>query len=1001
MFIDSLSLEDERRIESEVCVIGGGVAGITLALEFEKQGIETCLLESGGFKSAEDNRDLYRGDNVGLPYYFADGCRSRYLGGSSNCWGGWCRPLEEDDFDRREWIPYSGWPFQRSELEPYYERSHPILQLGPVSFDAGFWTDAIGRRDVARHPYVGTDVVDVVSQFSPPTRFGEVYRSALAEARHVRVFLNANVVDILTDGGDAVRRLRLKMMNGRSANVHASVFVLATGGIENARLLLLANKERPQGLGNQNDLVGRFFMDHPCLTTAVVRFRGEWSRNLFYDSKFHYRNKAVAAHGACIAGHMSLSQETRRREGLLHSNITFLPVFPGEYTGVKDALVRLKRRLEGVTETRRSLIRELFTLAAQPLNTAGFIAARYLQAGSLQARSLIDHTRLQVICEPAPDPESRVTLSQSRDRLGQNRVTVDWRLGDQTKRTVDRTIALIAAELDRSGVAEVTLDPPVTEQGWPESFSREGCWHHIGTTRMHNSPRFGVVDRDCRVHGTANLYVAGSSVFPTAGGDFPTTTIVALALRLADHVASVLNKRPSYRVRRQGGERSDRNPLVNPLATGALGKQGAASMVQPRQIVYPMHYLTPWLQGSEKAEELFVAQNSNRLGGAYVVPLGRARTGLYLLVKSALTGSRRRVVMSPLTIADVVNMVRFAGGEPVFVDCLPNSTNVDLDHLRSLLDDSVACVLLTHYSVSQNKTREIVALCHERGAKLFEDCAVGLGATIGGQPVGTFGDAGVFSLSGFKIQNFIWGGFIVTKDRQLFEALSSEVSSWPRLRPRQYFGMAKAMLRYAFLTSPLVFPLAFRVRSLRVQQGKIEDLIPRVLIETPTLDETIETRPALAAFAEWNRKFDDAPAINKHRRAIAAIYDRAFRSICVAPETDEEVRASSAFGSYPIVVGEANRARVYSEVLRRGFDIGLTLYPNVHELPANAPIPGRSSNIFALVRSLLSLPTHTGVSEAYASKLADCVVEVMAACYARGGVKTPSLQEPVELYRRS
>lgn len=545
MFIDALAFDDEYRIESEICIIGGGVAGITLALEFEKRGIEAVLIESGGFQSEEANRDLYRGESVGLPYRFADGCRSRYLGGSSNCWGGWCRPFEEDDFVARHWVPYSGWPFERSELQPYYERTHSILQLGPINFDASFWVDAIGRANVRRHSYAGDDVIDVISQFSPPVRFGQLYRSRLKQARHVSVFLNANVTDISTEGGESVRHAQLKMLNGCSAIVSAKIFILATGGIENARLLLLSNKDRPQGLGNHYDLVGRFFMDHPCLTTGTVRFREGWSDNMLYDAKFHYRNDAVAAHGTCIAGHLSLSQKAREREQLLNSNITFVPIFPGEYTGVKDALVRLKRRLEGVQETQRSLLREFLTLAGQPLNTLGFIAARYLQMGSLQMRSLIDHTRLQVICEPAPNPDSRVTLSMATDQLGLNRVKVDWRLGDQTKRTIERTVALIAGELSRSGVADITLDPPIVENGWPESFSQEGCWHHMGTTRMHESPKLGVVDSNCRIHETTNMYVAGSSIFPTAGGDFPTTTIVALALRLADHIASVLERGPS------------------------------------------------------------------------------------------------------------------------------------------------------------------------------------------------------------------------------------------------------------------------------------------------------------------------------------------------------------------------------------------------------------------------------------------------------------------------
>lgn len=402
-------------------------------------------------------------------------------------------------------------------------------------------------------------------------------------------------------------------------------------------------------------------------------------------------------------------------------------------------------------------------------------------------------------------------------------------------------------------------------------------------------------------------------------------------------------------------------------------------MVQPRQIIYPIHYLTPWLANDERSESVFTERLSRSLGGdSFIIPLGRARTGLYLLVKSAVTAARPRVIMSPYTIADVVNMVKFAGGQPVFVDFAPNSTNVDIDHLRALIDDRTACVLLTHYHVSQEKTLEIAELCRQKGVKLFEDCAICLGASFMGRSIGTLTDGAVFSLSGFKILNFFWGGFIATKDAKLFEALDREIEEWPRLRPRQYLEMAKKVLRYDILTSGLVFPFAFLARRWLVQKGKIEDIVPRTLIETESLDETILSRPSLSAFSEWNRKFGDVEKINAHRRMIAAIYDKTFRKISAAAETGDAVRAASSFLSYPIVVGERNREHVYRETLRRGFDVGLMVYPNVHEMAQFASAEGRSSNVSALVRSIITLPTHPRVSASYAERLAACVADILA-----------------------
>src|SRR5262245_12632752 len=210
MFIDTRRLAEGSVVHSEVCIIGGGVAGISLALALEKHGIETCLLESGGFKPDEATRDLYRGENVGLPYQFADSCRSRYLGGSSNCWGGYCRPLEAHDFERREWVPNSGWPFGKSELQPYYERSHVLLKLGPSRYDVDFWVDAMDNPQIHPIPLNPTRVVTRICQLSPPARFGKLYRDELAKSKHVRVYLYANAVDIESGSDQAIRFVKAK-----------------------------------------------------------------------------------------------------------------------------------------------------------------------------------------------------------------------------------------------------------------------------------------------------------------------------------------------------------------------------------------------------------------------------------------------------------------------------------------------------------------------------------------------------------------------------------------------------------------------------------------------------------------------------------------------------------------------------------------------------------------------------------------------------------------------
>jgi choline dehydrogenase-like flavoprotein len=539
MFIDTRRVVEGSNVQATVCIIGAGVAGITMAMEMEKFGIDVCLLESGGFEPDDETRDLYRGEDVGLPYSFSDGCRGRFFGGSSNCWGGWCRPLDWWDFEKRDWIKYSGWPFDLNELAPYYQRTHALLKLGPQTFEPAFWEAAIGRRDVRRIPLLSGKVRDTISQFSPPARFGKLYRSRLERSKMARVYLYANVVNIDTDrSAQNVTRVQVATLSGRKMTVTAKAYVLCTGGIENARLLLSSNKVQASGLGNGNDLVGRFFMDHPRLQSGYIHFNKKWARNKLYDIKYHYMNSAVAAHGTHIASQLALTPEVLQEERLLNARVWFNSVFPGEGSAGAQALFRCKQALLQKDQPDWRLRDDLFTMIAHPVDTFGYGFTRLFQP-----RTLIRGVRFQIIVEPEPNPESRVMLSATRkDQLGLHRVQVKWLLGQQVQRTIDRTLAIIADEMRIGGVADVELDPPIEGGAWPPTLEKEGTWHHMGTTRMHDSPQYGVVDRNCRVHGMNNLYVAGSSVFPTAGANFPTITIAALTFRLAEHIAQILRQ---------------------------------------------------------------------------------------------------------------------------------------------------------------------------------------------------------------------------------------------------------------------------------------------------------------------------------------------------------------------------------------------------------------------------------------------------------------------------
>ncbi|MGB8765134.1 MAG: GMC family oxidoreductase [Burkholderiales bacterium] len=531
MFIDTRQQSEGTTVETTVCIIGGGVAGITIALELEKKGIACVLLESGGHEADDATRDLYRGENVGLPYDFADGCRSRFLGGSSNCWGGWCRPFEDIDFKQRDWVANSGWPFGQEEVAPYYARTHELLQLGPVNYDSAFWVKAVNRADVQLLPLTKNKIEDVLIQFSPPARFGKVYHDELSKAKFSSVYLYANVVNIETDaGGQSVKRVHVKTLSGRSISVHAKQFVLAAGGIENARLLLASNKIQLNGIGNQHDVVGRYFMDHPRIYWGKITPKDPKYRNKLFDHKFHYLNKAVAANGTYIAGNFKLKSDVQKEERVLNSQVWFSSVFPADGSAAMYALVHFKQALHRMEQPGVNLWRDFLTLLMHPIDTTAFVATRFLQP-----HGWVKYMKLMAISESDPHADSRIMLSDQRDALGMPRVKVDWRLSELVKRTFDRSFALASDELEAQGIWNVEREAPLEGRDWPTDMEK-GTWHHMGTTRMHDSPKLGVVDRNCRVNGMFNFYIAGSSVFPTGGCNFPTIMITALALRLSEHI---------------------------------------------------------------------------------------------------------------------------------------------------------------------------------------------------------------------------------------------------------------------------------------------------------------------------------------------------------------------------------------------------------------------------------------------------------------------------------
>jgi choline dehydrogenase-like flavoprotein len=318
----------------------------------------------------------------------------------------------------------------------------------------------------------------------------------------------------------------------------AKLFILATGGIETPRLLLLSNVTQRAGLGNQYDLVGRFFMEHLHFWSGVYLP----SHLDLYNSAALYaairRVKQVP-----IIGKLALSEKVLREEKLLNQNIQLIPrtittadLYRGPIAKSISSLQALRVALCG-GNVPVALGKHLVDVVVGLDDVA---RATYRKVRRQIARIFpekhIPGFRLAHMTEQAPNPNSRVMLATERDCLGQSRVRLNWQLSGIDILSVVRTQQIIDAELRRARLGR--LYTQLRDETPPPGL--HGGYHHMGTTRMHSDPKQGVVDANCRVHGLSNLFIAGPSVFPTGGYANPTLTIVALAARLADHIKILL-----------------------------------------------------------------------------------------------------------------------------------------------------------------------------------------------------------------------------------------------------------------------------------------------------------------------------------------------------------------------------------------------------------------------------------------------------------------------------
>ena len=472
------------------------------------------MLESGVRTPNPKYANLNDTPQLGITTDQTIGNRVRALGGTSSLWGGFGRPLEEADFQKRSWVPDSGWPIEKKDLDPYYQRAHEILGLPHSNYELEQLDPAFGTSV----PLNDENFENVAFFFSQsPMRFGEYYEARLSDSPRIQVYLDSTVVEIETqENGRAATGVRVATLSGKKYHVLAKRIVIATGALQAARLLLNSDSVHRSGLGNQFDLVGRNFLQHPVWYAPFL--------SAVDDQVFHSLRRSNNRDSSIVT---AIRADAAERLELL--NFHFLAI----RTAPKSLYQQSRQAAKGMRDRAANIWNQ-----SVDVWSVGEFLNQFEEAVAPNS----GHRPFRFHCamrpEQAPNRDSRITLSNETDAVGMRRAVMDWRLSRLDHESMWQGTRALAQSMGKQRMGRVNMGKDRFEIPDPSSTYLHGGHHHYGTARMSDSPRDGVVDRFCRIHGVPNVYIASSAVFPTTGYANPTLSIVAVAARIAATLAS-------------------------------------------------------------------------------------------------------------------------------------------------------------------------------------------------------------------------------------------------------------------------------------------------------------------------------------------------------------------------------------------------------------------------------------------------------------------------------
>ncbi|HWB49556.1 MAG TPA: GMC oxidoreductase [Stellaceae bacterium] len=564
-----------------VLIVGAGPAGIVQALELRRQGIPVTMLAGGadGFDAAfQAQADAEIADpRRHAPMQIAV---RRALGGTSLLWGGRCVPFDDIDFADRRHVPDGGWPLAHDDIRPWYAVGMGYLNAGAPAFSAPL--SGIGTMADCR--------LGELERWSERRNLRQLHAAALDNDPGLQILLGVVAtgieVDPLTGQAEGVR---VALPSGQRATLRARVVVLACGGLETTRLMLVSRIDRPRLFGGPEGPLGRFYMGHFEGRIADVVFDPalpEDAFDFFIDGSGRYARRRITIRPGAQQRHGLLNMcawpdnpalgDPAHRSAIL--SLAYLSLAaPVLGRWLEPEAIRRKHLEHGANAIGRHIGNILAGLPEAVREAGRFLYRRYGTTPRLPGFFIRNPARRYALfyhAEQAPNRASTVSLSEARDGLGMPRLRIDLRYGDRDVASVLAGHEIIDRNLRAAGVGRVEHRFPAEERAAHIREQMTDGYHQIGTIRMAAAPSRGVVDADCRVHGCPNLFVAGSAVFPTSGQANPTLLITALSARLAAHVGRLLRQPAATTYFREGKPadtaiRPSFTPQADPVAVTA------------------------------------------------------------------------------------------------------------------------------------------------------------------------------------------------------------------------------------------------------------------------------------------------------------------------------------------------------------------------------------------------------------------------------------------------